>query len=91
MASVEHSKGVRAAMRPYYEDDAVISREHYHARLEGHCERAYRGLQAALKELNPALSPPEPAKVDCAHITKPYANDPWWTYCPRCGVRLSEA
>lgn len=72
-----------------------ISRQHYHARLAGHCERAYNGLQAVLKELNPALRQPEPEpepeKVEC--IERGWHTTSWqalynWRYCPRCGASL---
>lgn len=66
-----------------------ISRQHYHARLEGHCERAYRGLQSALKELPalvPSCSKPEPANMECH---SPHAKWGNWNYCPICGAALT--
>lgn len=62
--------------------------------VAGHRLKVKGGIEGVLqqhvyRECPKCPAEPEPAKVDCAHITKPYANDPWWTYCPRCGVALT--
>ncbi len=38
-------------------------------------------------EWQPRVTKPEP---ECSHITKTYANESWWRYCPHCGVAMAK-